>query len=126
MSRYRARLSQTEEIRGTLQGSIYRGYSAYQIAVQHGYEGTEEEWLESLHGKDGHSPEIRAERTGSKQSTIYVDGEPAVNILDGIDGVTPVKGRDYWTESDKTEIVQEVLRLLVPEGDVLLGGDIQS
>lgn len=26
------------------------GKSAYEIAVQHGFEGTEEEWLESLHG----------------------------------------------------------------------------
>ena len=28
------------------------GASAYQIAVAHGYEGTEDEWLESLHGQD--------------------------------------------------------------------------
>lgn len=27
---------------------ILRGYSAYEIAVQHGFEGTEEEWLASL------------------------------------------------------------------------------
>ena len=31
----------------------WRGYSAYEIAVQHGYTGTEEEWLASLHGADG-------------------------------------------------------------------------
>ena len=29
------------------------GYSAYEIAVIHGFEGTEEEWLESLKGEDG-------------------------------------------------------------------------
>ena len=28
------------------------GASAYQIAVAHGYTGTEDEWLESLHGQD--------------------------------------------------------------------------
>ena len=28
-------------------------YSAYGIAVKHGFEGTEEEWLESLKGRDG-------------------------------------------------------------------------
>lgn len=27
---------------------VIRGYSAYEIAVMHGFEGTEEEWLESL------------------------------------------------------------------------------
>lgn len=30
-----------------------RGYSAYEIAVQHGFEGSEEEWLAHLHGRDG-------------------------------------------------------------------------
>lgn len=39
----------------TLKGKInrlyeLRGYSAYEIALIHGYEGTEEEWLESLVG----------------------------------------------------------------------------
>ena len=29
------------------------GKSAYEIAVEHGYEGTEEEWLASLHGAQG-------------------------------------------------------------------------
>ena len=29
------------------------GKSAYEIAVEHGYVGTEEQWLASLHGKDG-------------------------------------------------------------------------
>lgn len=29
------------------------GLSAYEIAVKHGFEGTEEEWLESLKGKNG-------------------------------------------------------------------------
>lgn len=34
------------------------GKSAYQIAVDHGYIGTEEEWLASLHGKDGITPDM--------------------------------------------------------------------
>lgn len=29
------------------------GKSAYELAVDHGFEGSEEEWLESLKGKDG-------------------------------------------------------------------------
>ena len=29
------------------------GKSAYEIAVEHGFEGTEEEWLESLKGEQG-------------------------------------------------------------------------
>ena len=34
------------------------GKSAYDIAVEHGFTGTEEEWLESLKGKDGASLHI--------------------------------------------------------------------
>ncbi len=54
----------------------YDGASAYEIAVQNGFNGSEAEWLESLKGEKGD--------TGA----------------DGIDGHTPVKGTDYWTESD--------------------------
>lgn len=41
-----------------VKGSVYgargkRGYSAYETAVQHGYTGTEEEWIVSLKGETG-------------------------------------------------------------------------
>ena len=52
------------------------GLSAYEIAVENGFEGTEQEWLDSLQG------------------------------------YTPVKGTDYWTGEDKTEIVNDVLQAL--------------
>ena len=55
------------------------GKSAYEIALENGFEGTESEWVDSLHGKDG------------------------------TDGYTPVKGTDYYTEDDKTEMVEAVL-----------------
>ena len=56
------------------------GASAYDIAVVHGFVGTESEWLESLKGADG------------------------ANGADGADGYTPVKGTDYWTQEDITQI----------------------
>lgn len=37
---------------------------------------------------------------------------PAPVLIKGRDGVTPVKGTDYWTEEDKTEIVNAVLNAL--------------
>lgn len=70
------------------------GDSAYEIAVEHGFGGTEEEWLESLKGKDGYTP---------IKGVDYFDGE------DGADGATPVKGEDYYTEADKAEIIADVL-----------------
>ena len=59
------------------------GKSAYQIAVEHGFEGTESEWLNSLKG---------------------ANGEDGNDGSDGEDGYTPVKGVDYWTTQDVAEI----------------------
>ena len=44
-----------------------RGYSAYEIAVQNGFKGTEQEWLKSLEGEDGSTPYI-------KDGYWYIDG----------------------------------------------------
>ena len=41
--------SQTVKMEGIRQ--VLRGYSAYEIAVQNGFTGSEEEWLASLAGK---------------------------------------------------------------------------
>ena len=56
------------------------GKSAYNIAVDNGFTGTETEWLESLKGNTG---------------------EPGAP---GADGYTPVRGTDYWTADDIAEI----------------------
>lgn len=55
------------------------GDSAYQIAVNHGFVGTEEEWLASLKGGTG------------KQGEQGEKGEK---------GDSPVRGKDYWNETD--------------------------
>ena len=73
------------------------GESAYEIAVANGFEGTEQEWLDSLKGEPG------------KPGKDGKDGEPGV---DGKDGHTPQKGVDYWTDEDKTEMVNDVLAAL--------------
>lgn len=62
------------------------GKSAYQLAVEAGYEGSEAEWLASLKGTDG--------RNG-------IDG---INGTNGKDGKTPVKGVDYFTTAEINEI----------------------
>lgn len=51
------------------------GKSAYELAVENGYKGTMQEWLNSLIGPSGK---------------------------------TPVKGVDYWTESDINEIKEYI------------------
>lgn len=49
------------------------GASAYEIAVQHGYSGTETAWLESLHGADGFSPVAKVEKSGSVVTITITD-----------------------------------------------------
>ena len=39
-----------EDPNGETHGTIFNGKTAYELAVKHGYEGTEEEWLASLVG----------------------------------------------------------------------------
>lgn len=71
------------------------GKSAYQLAVEAGYEGSETEWLASLKGKDG---------TNGINGTNGVDGKDGIN---GVDGKTPVKGVDYFTTAEIQQIENE-------------------
>lgn len=65
--------------------------SAYVIALEHGFIGSEDEWLASLKGAKGEQ--------GEK----------------GQDGKTPVKGTDYFTAEDKTEFTAEINKNLEKE-----------
>lgn len=71
---------------GELKGQ--NGLSAYEIAKNGGFIGTEEDWLKSLKGEQGEK---------------------------GQDGKTPVKGVDYFTAEDKLEFTAEVTENLKPE-----------
>jgi len=64
------------------------GKSAYEIAVEHGYVGTEAEWLASLKGKDGANGKDGA------------DGKDGANGKDGADGKDGVNGKDGRNGSD--------------------------
>ena len=65
--------------------------SAYVIALEHGFIGSEDEWLASLKGAKGEQ------------------GEKGQN---GADGKTPVKGVDYFTAEDESEFTAKVTKSL--------------
>ena len=67
------------------------GKSAYEIAVEHGFIGSEQQWLASLKG---------------------ADGAPGIHGAAGTDGHTPVKGVDYFTDTEKSELVNSVIEAL--------------
>lgn len=108
------------------------GKSAYEIAVDNGFVGTEEEWLASLkgadgnpglpgepgeNGADGYSPIVTVIQTdeGATISITDASGTTTAAITNGIDGAngkdgyTPIKGVDYWTELDIESLVVELM-----------------
>lgn len=64
-------------------GTPWRGYyiTAYGIALKHGFKGTEEEWLASLHGQDGRSIEIRYNEGASILEWRYAGEEQWHELL---------------------------------------------
>lgn len=70
------------------------GKSAYQIAVDEGFEGSEADWLASLKGTDGRNGIDGINGTNGKDGT------------NGADGKTPVKGVDYFTDAEIEAIEQ--------------------
>ena len=72
------------------------GKSAYEIAVENGFEGTEKEWLSSLQGEDGYSPTI-IENADNDDTTYKLDivtktGSVTTPNLMGKDGDRGEKG----------------------------------
>ena len=87
------------------------GKSAYEIAVEHGYQGTEEQWLDSLKGADGKSAYEIAVEHG------YVGTEEQwLASLKGIKGDKGDKGDpgNDWapTEQELDDIAQRAVNLI--------------
>lgn len=138
------------------------GKSAYELAVENGFLGTAEEWLESLKGNNGanilyypyrikndsesmntqnvefpktHLNEakendlvisivnvVRSDNSSDDYigifkvitvttETITMETNTLIKVTgkNGNDGYTPVKGTDYFTEAEKTALVNEVV-----------------
>ena len=58
----------------TVRLNSWKGYSAYEVAVNNGFEGTEEEWLASLKGADGRTTSVNGQ-TVDDQGSITITGE---------------------------------------------------
>lgn len=99
-----------------------QGDSAYQVAVNNGFIGTEEEWLSSLvgaqgpQGDKGDQGERGLQGPQGIQGPAGNDGAPGANGSDGVDGqdgYTPVRGIDYWTSADQEYIINQVIASFV-------------
>lgn len=80
------------------------GKSAYEIAVQNGFEGSEAEWLDSLQGEDGKGIDGAVISPDGELIVLYTDGTvDNLGVIvgsDGEDGHTPEKGKDFFTAED--------------------------
>ena len=73
------------------------GKSAYEIALENGFVGTESEWLESLKGADGKDGINGKDGVDGAPGQDGLDGQPG---KDGIDGQNGADGQDGVNGSD--------------------------
>lgn len=95
-----------DEAIGNIQND--HGKSAYEVAIDNGFIGTEAQWLASLKGQDGTNG-AKGEK-GDKGDTGLqgLKGDKGDQGQAGVDGSTPVKGVDYFTEAEISEITNNI------------------
>lgn len=78
------KLQKLKGIPGTQGRQGEDGKSAYEIAKEHGFTGTEAEWLESLKGTGGDKHYVHKQETSSDTWEVIhgLGKEPAVTIVD--------------------------------------------
>lgn len=82
-----------------------RGKSAYEVAVDNGFTGTEQEWLESLKGKDGKDGVDSTSGTGESVSMNF----PTIKSM--------LDDRAIIANSDSLEdILRAIIKEVVPDG----------
>ena len=80
-------------------------YSAYQIAVKHGFEGTEEDWLKSVE-RDRLAAEAAAEKAKeyiNADATLTISGAPADAA------VTGEKLNDRYTKAEIDDKIADIV-----------------
>lgn len=89
----------------------WRGYSAYEVAVRNGYEGTEEEWLESLKGRDGGVATVNGVAHDENGNVVLTSSQ------------IPVGGEDERTLKDVTDDVDVLTSAIKVADDAIdVGG----
>ena len=79
-------IKNVEELEVDIEKIGPQGYSAYEIAKKYGFEGTEEEYLQSLHGEDGYTPVKGVDYFDGNQGEQGPQGIPGQDGKDGKDG----------------------------------------
>ena len=80
------------------------GKSAYELAVENGFRGDLKAWLASLKGEQGPAGKDGVIGHDGAPGPKGDKGDPGAPGPAGPAGATPVRGVDYWTDTDKDEI----------------------
>lgn len=102
----------TEDIRFY---EFVRGASAYEVAVRNGFEGTQEEWLESLKGGTGAGTPVELDKT----LTAEGKAADAKAVGEALDTKQP-KG-EYLTEHQQLKTING--KSIVGQGNIVIAGD---
>lgn len=86
------KLSKKSTLNGTLSNTVLRGYSAYQVAVAEGFEGSEEEWINSLKGPKGDKGDTGLTGPQGPQGIPGPKGDKGEPGADGAQGPKGDKG----------------------------------
>lgn len=88
------------------------GKSAYDIAVENGFEGTVEDWLESLIGRPFRYEDFTEEQLKDLKGEPFTFEDLTEEQIELLRGYTPQRGVDYWTVEDITTIQTYVSELV--------------
>lgn len=77
----------------------WRGWSAYEVAVQNGYDGTEAEWLASLRGKDGLVDALVANNLTTTEDGYVLDARQGVLLREQIESTKSAAAGKIGTDS---------------------------
>ena len=92
MNELKGTLTPVNQISGKLGSSSIKGDSAYQIALEHGFVGTEEEWLLSLVGPAGEKGEKGDKGDPGEQGPQGIPGPQGLQGETGATGPTGPQG----------------------------------
>lgn len=81
------------------------GASAYEIAVENGYTGTEAEWLSSLKGEKGDAGEQGVQGIQGEKGDTGAAGKDGMNGTDGRDGANGFSPTATVTETDAGAVI---------------------
>ena len=98
------------------------GKSAYEIWLDLGNIGTEQDFINSLQGQQGIPGKDGANGTNGKDGKDGKDGTNGTNGVNGQDGYTPVRGTDYWTNQDIAVIEQYCANYIDANINQAIGG----